>query len=265
MTIRYSVIAALAAVLIGLPAAAMAQETTADETNKSNNPLTPAPGLNIQDYYAPDLYGNDKYTNDLMLRGALPLPPVGFVPVPQLIRLTAPISTRPDPGGGYSTGLGDINIFDIFLVQGGETQLGIGPLLTLPTASKDELGAGKWQAGLAGIAVHPTPQYLLAALLQWQASFAGDSDRSSVNTFTAQPVLIYNLEHGWYLRSTGIWTFNLRNNDYYIPVGAGAGKTWKSGTTIVNAFVEPQWTILHDGDNQPRFAIFAGINFTLGK
>lgn len=244
---------------------AQAQGATADEANKSNNPLNPAPAFNVQDYYAPDLYGSDEHTNDLYLRGAMPLPPVGFVPVPQLIRVTAPISTRPDPGGGNTTGLGDINVFDIFLLRTEGTQLGVGPLLTMPTASEDELGTGKWQAGLAGIAIHPTPKYLIGGLLQWQKSFAGDDDRTDVESFTAQPFFIYNLPEGWYLRSTGIWTFDLENNRHYIPIGAGGGKVWKSGTTILNAFVEPQWTVNHDGDGWPKFAIFGGLNFTFGK
>ena len=149
---------------------------------------------------------------------------MGFVPWPQLIRVTLPVSTRPDPDGGYSTGLGDINLFDIFLVKTTGMQLGIGPLLTIPTASRDELGTGKWQAGLAAIAIHATPQRLLGGLLQWQASFAGDDDRDDVNTLTFQPFLIFNLPKGWYLRSTGIWTFDLEHDHHYIPVGVGAGK-----------------------------------------
>lgn len=255
----------MAFVLFVLAGSAHAQQASADDANKSNNPLNPAPGLSLQDYYTPQLYGSDRYTNDFLLRGTLPLPPVGFVPVPQLIRLTAPISTRPTPSEGYSTGLGDINLFDIFLLKTEGAQLGVGPLLTMPTASHDELGTGKWQGGVAAVVVHPTPQYILGGLLQWQASFAGDSDRPDLNTLTAQPFFIYNLPQGWYLRSTGVWTFDLENDKYYIPVGLGIGKAWKVGTTIMNAFVEPQWTVAHDGDGLPKFTVYAGLNLTFGK
>ena len=72
---------------------ALAQHASAEEANKSNNPLNPAPGLNFQDYYTPDIYGSEKYTNDFLIRGTLPLPPVGCVPVPQLIRVTTPVTT----------------------------------------------------------------------------------------------------------------------------------------------------------------------------
>jgi len=61
--------------------------------------------------------------------------------------------------------------------------------------------------------------------------------------------------NGWYLRSTGVWTFDLKNDRYYIPVRFGAGKAWKTGATIMNFFIEPQWTVAHDGDGYPKFTI----------
>jgi hypothetical protein len=76
MTFCICLASAVAAVL---PSAALAQ-TSVEDANKSNNPLNPAPGLNFQNYYSPELYGSDSETNDFLLRGTLPLPPMGFVP-----------------------------------------------------------------------------------------------------------------------------------------------------------------------------------------
>ncbi|WP_347900531.1 hypothetical protein [Pseudomonas purpurea] len=237
----------------------------ADTANKSNNPLNLAPGLNLQDYYTPKLYDTNVHTNDALLRGALPMAPGDFIGVPQLLRATLPISTRPDPHGGYSTGVGDLNLFDIFLLKTEGVQLGIGPQITAPTAEHDELGTGKWQAGLAAIAIDASPRGLLGALVQYQSSFAGDRDRPHVESATLQPFIIHNLPKGWYLRSTGTWTFDLKNNTHYIPIGFGAGKAWKSGSNILNAYLEPQWTVERKGDGLPQFTLFAGINVTFGK
>ena len=259
---------AIVAVALTLPPTTALAQASADDANKSNNPLNPAPGLNAQDSYVAKLYGSDKHTNDLLLRGTLPVLPSEHMPAPQIFRLTVPVSTRPDSSGsGYTTGLGDLNLFDIFLLKKteGGIELGAGPLITAPTASKDELGAGKWQAGLAGVAIHPSPGGLLGGLLQWQHSFAGDSDRATVNTLTLQPLWIHNLREGWYVRSTGIWTFDLAGSNYYIPIGFGAGKIWKtSDGTLYNLFAEPQWTVAHDGDGLPKFSVFFGLNVTLG-
>ncbi|WP_223416660.1 MULTISPECIES: hypothetical protein [unclassified Pseudomonas] len=250
---------------VSITSAVCAQADNAETANKSNNPLNLAPGMNLQDYYTPKYYDSNIHTNDLLVRGTLPIAPNDFIGVPQLLRATAPISTRPDPHGGYSTGEGDLNLFDIFLLKTEGVQLGIGPMITAPYADRDELGTGKWQAGLAAIAIDSSPRGLLGALVQYQSSFAGDSDRPHVESATLQPFVIHNLDRGWYLRSTATWTFDLKNDTHYIPLGLGAGKVWKSGSNILNAFIEPQWTVERKGDGLPQFTLFAGINVTFGK
>lgn len=242
----------------------LALADNAELANKSNNPLNLAPGLNFQDYYTPDLYHSDAHSNDMLVRGTLPMAANSLVGVPQLLRATLPISTRPDPHGGYSTGIGDLNLFDIFLLKTEGVQFGLGPQITAPTAEYDELGTGKWQAGLAAVVIDSSPRGLLGGLLQYQSSFAGDHDRAHVETATFQPFIIHNLPKGWYLRSTGTWTFDLKNDTRYIPVGLGVGKASKVGSNIYNLFVEPQWTVDHKGAGLPKFTLFAGINITFG-
>jgi hypothetical protein len=237
-----------------------------DEINQSNNPLNNALSVNVQDQYTPELYDSSAYTNDLLLRVTAPMPPNSFVPVPQLIRATLPISSRPDPDGGYENGFGDLNIFDIFLVDKvNDFEIGVGPLFTLPTATDDVLGTEKWQLGAAALGVHASEKGLLGGLLQWQTSFAGDDDRDDVQTLLAQPFLIHNMADAWYLRSTAIWTFNLENGDYFAPFGLGAGRVFKGGTNTYNVFVEPQLTVFHEGNGVPEFSIFFGVNTTFGK
>jgi len=242
--------------LLSLSAAALSQ--SAEDMNKSNNPLTPSIGANLQDQYVDSYYGLEGAdSNAVLLRGTMPHRLLGH---PQLVRLTLPVVTTPDlPPSGSDTGLGDLNIFDIFLFQRGRVQLGIGPQVTIPTASKDETGTGKWQAGLAALAVMSEDWGLIGGLVTWQHSIAGDSDRRAQNNLQAQPLVIRNLPRGWYLRSTATWTWDLHEGTYYIPIGAGAGKVWKVGTTTFNFFLEPQWTVAHDGD-VPKFQVFGGLN-----
>ncbi len=147
--------------VVALSSSLPALADNAETANKSNNPLNLAPGLNLQDYYTPRLYDSNAHTNDTLLRGTLPIAPSDFIGVPQLLRATLPVSTRPDPHHGYSTGIGDLNLFDIFLLKTDGVQLGIGPQITAPTAEQDELGTGKWQAGLAAVAIDASPRGLL--------------------------------------------------------------------------------------------------------
>ncbi len=251
-------------VAVAMLAAPGARAQSAEDVNAANNPLTPKLGVNFQDQYAPRLYDSDDWTNAFLLRSTVPHKLFGAA---QLLRVTLPVATAPDFTGGHSTGLGDFNLFDLFLTKAGALQIGAGPQFTFPTASKDELGTGKWQAGLAGVAIAPQPWGLIGGLLTWQHSFAGDSDRATQNNLSAQPFFIYNLPEGWYLRSTATWNFDLARNHYAIPIGAGVGKVWVLGDgTSVNLFAEPQWTVAHDGAGQPKFQVFAGVNlqFPLG-
>jgi len=83
-----------------------------------------------------------------------------------------------------------------------------------------------------------------------------------------QPLVIYNLPQGWYLRSTATWNFAFAQDTYVIPIGAGAGKVWvRAGGVTINAFAEPQFTVAHDGVGQPKFQMFMGLNlqFPLGR
>jgi hypothetical protein len=235
-----------------------------DDLNRSNDPIENSAAFNIQDQYTPDYANSSIHTNDVLLRGTQPLAPGSVIPYPQLMRLTVPISTRPDPDGGYTTGLGDIELFDIFLPGSvGNFSFGVGPLITFPTASEDELGADKWQAGLAGIGVSRSETGVFGALAEWQTSFAGSGDED-VQTLTAQPFLIFNLPGAWYLRSTAEWSFDLESGDHYIPVGLGVGKAWNAGNITYNLFVEPQWTVEHQGDFLPETSLFFGLNMTIG-
>jgi hypothetical protein len=80
-----------------MASAVYAHADNAETANKSNNPLNLAPGANLQDYYTPKLYDTNAHTNDILMRGTLPIAPNDFIGVPQLLRATVPISTRLHP------------------------------------------------------------------------------------------------------------------------------------------------------------------------
>jgi hypothetical protein len=251
----------LAAVLAtALPATGAAQKPSSTDVNKANNPLTPAITLNFQDQGEPRLYDIDQGSNAFLMRGVLPHKLGGL---PQIVRYTLPVVTAPNGNGGTATGLGDLNLFDLAIFPWKEARmaLGFGPQFTFPTATETLTGTGKWQAGVAAVAIAPRKWGLAGGLVTWQHSFAGDHTRSDQNNLAAQPLVIYNLPNGYYLRSTATWNFDLEKSHYSIPVGAGFGKVWLvHGGTSVNLFAEPQWTVARDGAGQPEFQIFGGLN-----
>lgn len=234
-------------------------KTSGDEVNEANNPLTPKLTINFHDYYAPSLYGAaDRSANQFLLRGLIPLKK-GH---PQLLRFTMPIVSAPKFPSGMKNGLGDLALFDLFVFSHKKLMMGIGPLFVLPTATNSLVGSGKWQIGFAGVMIHPQKWGMLGGLLTYQHSFAGDKDRRTQNLMTFQPVFLYNLPQRYYIRSTAVMNFDFESENRYIPLGLGLGKVWplKSGT-VINAFIEPQFTVYRNGEGMPKYQFFMGVNF----
>jgi hypothetical protein len=104
----------LASLVLSLSANGATQ--TAQDVNEANNPLTPKITVNLQDQYVGSYYGlRDSDSNSFLVRGVLPHKLFGW---PQILRSTIPIVTSPDPRS--TTGLGDINMFDLFLFKAEE-------------------------------------------------------------------------------------------------------------------------------------------------
>ncbi|MFS0849227.1 hypothetical protein AB3M93_07120 [Novosphingobium panipatense] len=232
----------------------------AADPNAANNPLTPKITLNFHEYYIPQLEGvPDREANSFLFRGVIPHKTFG---VGQLFRYTLPVVTTPTFPGGSKTGVGDLTLIDLVAMPFSTktAEFVVGPVLVLPTA-RDDLGAGKWQAGVSAVAIFPRKWGLMGAVATYQHSFAGDDDRPTAQSMTFQPLVIYNLPDAFYLRSSGTWSFDLERANDYVPVGFGFGKVWQaSEVTTVNAFIEPQYTVWSNGIGMPKWQILAGIN-----
>ena len=64
-------------------------------------------------------------------------------------------------------------VYDLALHEVPRFTVGAGPLLVLPAASHKDIGAGKWQAGVAGIVSTKSSFGLIAAVITYQHSFSG--------------------------------------------------------------------------------------------
>jgi hypothetical protein len=244
-----------------------AKDDDGSNAAQANNPLANMTALNFHNYYMAKL--NDapdgSYMNTGWIRFARP-----FAEGRLLLRASIPLSTIALPDANRvlraTSGLGDINAFLSYnFVSKPTATMGIGPMLTAPTASEDQIGSGMWQGGFAFVAfIAKSPVFQFGGLVTWQASFAGDSDRSATSVAAIQPFYFWQLVKGTYLRGAPIWAFDLKNDAYSVPLALGIGKVVKLGTTVFNLFVEPQYSLLIDG-TQPQVQIFTGINLQFTK
>jgi hypothetical protein len=253
----------LAAVCCTMPAFAQTEEpgdaAPAAESSaaaNANNPLADIQAFNLHNYYVPELSELDDNANTFWLRYAQPFGK-------WLFRASLPVSRVPTGDGASTSGLGDFNAFAAYLFDTGDPaiSLGVGPQLTMPTASEDETGTDKWQAGFATVYFNASSKlFQWGGLVTWQTDFAGDDDRPGTNLLALQPFYFLQLGKGLYLRGAPIAVFNLENDTYHVPVGLGIGQVIPTPSVVYNVFIEPQFTILDRGAGQPELQLFVGFN-----
>lgn len=222
----------------------------------ANNPLANMTAFNLQNYYVSELSGSDGTANNFWLRYAQPLGK-------WLFRGSLPVSRVPTGGDTSTSGLGDLNAFAAYLFNTGDpaVSVGVGPQITVPTATEDETGTGKWQAGVAAVYFNAkSKRFQWGGLVTWQTDFAGDDDRPGTNLLALQPFYFVQLGKGLYVRGAPIAVFNLENDTYSVPVGLGIGQVIPTPGIVYNVFIEPQFTILDRGAGQPEFQLFMGLN-----
>lgn len=141
-----------------------------------------------------------------------------------------PVKYSPDvtqPRGG-ATGLGDPNISFFWspgLIE--SFDIGVGPIVSVPLASDETLGSGKWSAGVSMIGVFKSGRWTVAGRANNLWSFAGDDERADVGQLLIQYIVTYQLKNTWYLISAPFITANWQAGDgeqWLIPFGGGIGK-----------------------------------------
>lgn len=158
------------------------------------------------------------------------------------------LSAIPNPTPGKrGTGLGDIN-YSLFVspVKYDKVIWGLGPSITLPTATKDHLGSGKWSLGPTFVALAQPQWGSVGILLRQLWSVAGESGRRSVSQALVEPFVNYNLDDGWYLLTDSVLTANWNaksGNTWTVPVGGGIGRMFTIGKQPINAKVEAYYNI----------------------
>lgn len=281
---RRSLVGALIAATLSLAApapAALADSAVAEISEdllaeEANDPLAHMSQFQVRDIYTPAEYGTNAQPNTFQLRPVFDIAPHLLMPVEQLIRPTIQVVTVPrGKGASSTTAFDDLQLVDLFTVPIRESEdngflLGFGPYLIFPTSSSQFTGNGAWQAGPAGAFSLTRGHLKIAGLMQEATSFAYTSSRSkSVASIQFQPILAYELGHGWYLKSSdATWKINLRHrSSTEIPLSAGFGKVWKlDEQTSINAAVSGEWMAYRQYARQTeQFSILFQISLLLPR
>jgi hypothetical protein len=250
-------LAAAAVVLVLFHRPVLADDDTAALAKAAQNPVADMISLPFQNNTYFDVGPADDTVNVLNIQPVIPFT-VGDWNV--ITRTIAPVIYVPNSIGGIAEipegspnfndttfGLGDINA-TAFLSPAAPSKViwGIGPTLTMPTATDEALGSEKWSAGPSVVVLTMPDPWVLGVLARNIWSFAGDDDRADVNQLLVQPFVNYNMADGWYLTTSPIITANWEassDDRWTVPLGGGVGKIFKIGSQPINASLQSYYNV----------------------
>jgi hypothetical protein len=246
--------ACILAVMAALPSAAHAQTET-DLAKQSQNPVSNLISLPFQNNTYFGIGPDDDTANVLNIQPVIPVE-LGdwnlinrtIVPLIYLPDLTNGLPDLPEGiEGGSEFGLGDINYTGwLSPVGAGGITWGLGPSISIPTATDEVLGSEKWSIGPSAVAVAQPGPFVTGGLVRHLWSFAGDDDRADVNQTLIQPFVNYNLEDGWFLVSAPIITANWEADSedrWVVPIGGGGGRVFRIGQQPINAALQAYYNV----------------------
>ncbi len=219
------------------------EENTEELAKKTQNPVADLISVPLQNNF--NFGAGSNHNKMIYILNVQPVIPIKLNDDWNLItRTIMPIINQPSlfpTAGGLvhsttGTGLGDINP-TVFLspAKPGELIWGIGPTMTLPTATDRDLGSGQWSMGPAGVALIMQGHWVYGALMNNQWSVAGWGDKP-VNAMLLQWFVNYNLPDGWYLTSSPIvtadWKADKGGDVWTVPLGGGIGKLFRLGQIL---------------------------------
>ncbi len=176
--------------------------------------------------------------------GILRIQPVFTLPINddwKLVNLSivtladAPSGTPAFPGGGSASnnkGLSDlVNLSVLTPSTTGNLTVGVGGIVSLPTATASGLGSDKWTAGPAFRVTYRTGKWNLGLVGGQRWSFAGSGNKREVNQLLLRGAIRRQLNKDWYLVSGPIIVANwdAPGEKWLVPVGGGVGRQFKWG------------------------------------
>lgn len=243
------------------PQDSLATADLAEIDRKLNNPLTSIWSLTFQNnssINSGDAIDGDEYSNNLFFQPFLPFEVGADKQAMFTLRPVFPLVTNPvfDDDSGKSsehkTGLGDIQLLTLAGPNTGEGLVwGLGASFIFPTASDNELGQEKYQAGPAAMIFNIGKPWVYGLLAQHWNSYAGDSDRADTSRTDVQYTIRYAIPNAMSIGLGPTISYDWEadsDNALTFPIGLGITKTTRWGKTPVKLRAEVHYSVIKPDD-----------------
>ncbi len=227
------------------PSAQTQTSSGGTDASAANDPTASIPQVQIKDGYHTSYDGVRGQGNSLLIRPIIPVGSEGIIPS-AIYRIVFPIESEPN---GRS-GLGDIQLDTFFFPgflsnKGAKLKIGLGPLVTAPTATSRYTGQGQWQVGTSSVVLYAGVNRLLLGIIETNAiTVSGVRARPSSNVVTIQPLIVKTFADKLYLRFDPFWDFNVKEHGTAtIPLNLGFGRVSKLGGQEFSAYIQPEFLV----------------------
>ena len=238
------------------PAPAVAPESGGQSQDQAaNDPTASISTLQLQMLYSGDYHNLENgHATTLQIRGAVPFKTGSLN---HILRATIPLAIDTP---SESSGLSDLTLFDLIVFPLSKGRWGIGPVILLPTATDDALGAEKWALGPALGLTYPYKKMLFGLFNQNLFTIGGDDDRPDVNVSILQPIFNLSLGNGWSVGTSEMnVTYDWEKEDWVnIPIGGKVSKFFKGAEIPVQLSASVEYN-LQDNAVAPEWTSSIGI------
>ena len=205
----------------------------ADLAKKLSNPLASLISFPIQFNYDENIGSADD--GSVLKMTVQPVIPISISEDWSMIsRTILPVMQQEDifPGAGDQSGLGDTTQ-SLFFSPKAPTEngviWGVGPIITLPTATDDFLGSRKWTLGPTVVMLKMSGQWTKGILASHSWSVTGSDNAADVSATFVQPFLSYVTPTAWTYGINLEATRNQKTDEWSVPVNLTVFKMLKLG------------------------------------
>lgn len=222
--------------LLASPALAQA-DLAAELATKLSNPLAALISLPLQ--YNLDDYGGTNDGAEVSRLNVQPVIPFSLNKDWNLIsRTIIPLIDQRDfpVAASNESGLGDITASLFFSPKAptaGGWIWGVGPVLLLPTATKDVLGAEKWGLGPTGVVLKQTGPWTVGMLANHIWAAGGDSSRNNVSATFLQPFMSYTTKTHTTFSANTESTYDWKDEQWQVPLNLAVAQLFKIGAQML--------------------------------